>query len=289
MTITGVSSTRFHGLDAVALRAADGAQAIVTLHGGHVVSWIPAGSSLERLYLSPTSTFADSQAIRGGVPVVFPQFSNRGPLANHGFARTSTWQVQHRERGPHGEALVVLRLVDDASTRSVWPHGFVLELGVRVLGDGLTLELNCTNTGVTPMPFTCALHTYLRVADVSQVVLEGLRGQAYWDKTDGLEKHQDNALLVIDGEVDRVYAGVHQELLLREAAGAGGGALHIGQRGFDDVVVWNPGAQRGAMFSDMPAQGYRQMLCVEAARISEPVVLLLGQRWQGMQQLRVAS
>ena len=88
---------------------------------------------------------------------------------------------------------------------------------------------------------------------------------------------------------DSVYAGVHQELLLREAAGAGGGALHIGQRGFDDVVVWNPGAQRGAMFSDMPAQGYRQMLCVEAARIAEPVVLLLGQRWQGMQQLRVAS
>lgn len=288
MTIAAVSRTSFHGLDAVALRAADGAQAIVTLHGGHVVSWIPAGSSLERLYLSPTSTFADSQPIRGGVPVVFPQFSNRGPLANHGFARTSTWHERHRERGPRGEALVVLRLVDDAATRSVWPHGFVLELGVRVLGDGLTLELNCTNTGDTPMPFTCALHTYLRVADVSQVVLEGLHGQAYWDKTDAMLKTQDTELLAIDGEVDRVYAGVRQALRLSATAGVSNDVLRIGQRGFDDVVVWNPGALRCATLPDMPAQGYRQMLCVEAARIAEPVVLQVGQRWQGMQQLQVS-
>jgi glucose-6-phosphate 1-epimerase len=220
---------------------------------------------------------------------VFPQFSNRGPLANHGFARTSAWQVQHRERGPRGEALAVLRLVDDARTRSVWPHAFVLELGVRVSGDTLTLELTCTNTGAAQMPFTCALHSYLRVADVAHVALQGLHGQSYWDKTDGLEKVQDAEVLVIDGEVDRVYAGVQRDLLLRQAPGANGGALRVGQRGFDDVVVWNPGPQRCAMLPDMPAQGYRQMLCVEAARIAEPVSLLAGARWQGMQQLRLAS
>jgi len=289
MTITGVSHTSFHGLDAVALRAVDGAQAIVTLQGAHLVSWLPAGSALERLYLSPTSAFAKGQAIRGGVPVVFPQFSNRGPLPNHGFARTCAWQLQHSERGPRGEALAVLRLDDDAQMRTVWPHAFVLELGVRVLGDSLTLELTCTNTGAASMPFTCALHTYLRVAEVSNVALEGLRGQAYWDKVDGLDKSQDAELLVIDGEVDRVYAGVRQDLSLHESPGATTGALRIAQRGFDDVVVWNPGAQRCAMLPDMPVQGYRQMLCVEAARIAQPVQLQGGQRWQGTQQLRVSG
>ena len=289
MTVTEASQSSFHGLDAVTLRAADGAQAIVTLHGGHVVSWTPAGSGLERLYLSPASAFTKGQAIRGGVPVVFPQFSNRGPLPNHGFARTSVWQLQHHERGARGEALAVLRLVDDAQTRAVWPHGFVLELGVHVSGDCLTLELTCTNTGAQSMSFTCALHTYLRVTDVSTVALEGLHGRAYWDKVDGLDKTQHAELLLIDGEVDRVYAGVRQDLSLRESATATAGALLIAQRGFDDVVVWNPGAQRCAMLPDMPAQGYRQMLCVEAARIAEPVVLQGGQRWQGMQQLQVSG
>lgn len=282
-----VKSVSFHGLDALALCASDGAQAIVTLHGGHVVSWLTAGSGVQRLFLSPASVFAAGQPIRGGVPVVFPQFSNRGPLANHGFARNALWQLQHDELGPRGEALVVLRLVDDIHSRAVWPHRFVLELGVRVLGDSLTLELTCTNTGSAPMPFTCALHTYLRVADVAQVALDGLQGRTYWDKTDGGDKVQDAVSLVIDGEVDRVYAGAGQDLLLRETAGATATALRIGQRGFDDVVVWNPGASRCAMLPDMPAQAYREMLCVEAARISEPVLLQAGQRWQGMQQLRV--
>ena len=289
MSITSVSDTSFHGLDAVVLRTADGAQAIVTLHGGHVVSWKPAGSGLERLYLSPGSAFAEGHAIRGGAPVVFPQFSNRGPLPNHGFARTSAWQVQHRECGLGGEARAVLRLVDDAHTRTLWPHRFVLELGVRIWGDSLMLELSCTNAGAAPMPFTCALHTYLQVADVSTVALEGLRGHSYWDKVDGLDKIQDTDLLVIDGEVDRVYAGVSQDLSLRESADTSAGALHINQSGFDDVVVWNPGALRCATLPDMPALGYCQMLCIEAARIAEPVLLQGGQRWLGVQQLRVSG
>jgi len=39
----------FFGLDSVHLRAPDGATAIVTWHGAHVVSWISAGD--ERLFL----------------------------------------------------------------------------------------------------------------------------------------------------------------------------------------------------------------------------------------------
>ena len=37
----------------------------------------------------------------------------------------------------------------------------------------------------------------------------------------------------------------------------------------------------------MPEDGYRHMLCVEAARIDEPVQLAPGAEWQGWQQLRV--
>ena len=81
-----IELSRFEGLDAVELRAPDGARATVLLHGGHVVSWVPAGAD-EQLYLSPKSSFAPGSAIRGGVPVIFPQFNTRGPLQRHGFAR----------------------------------------------------------------------------------------------------------------------------------------------------------------------------------------------------------
>ncbi|NBQ89541.1 MAG: hypothetical protein EBU07_19180, partial [Betaproteobacteria bacterium] len=66
---------------------------------------------------------------------------------------------------------------------------------------------------------------------------------------------------------------------LRESARA----LRIAQRGFEDVVVWNPGPE--ASLPDLPAGEYLRMVCVEAASIARPVQLAPGERWRGMQSL----
>src|SRR5512135_835144 len=81
-----------NGLPKVVLANPDGSRAEVYVHGAHVTSWRPVGDE-ERLYLSPASEFRDGVAIRGGVPVVFPQFSNCGPLPKHGFARNVAWDL----------------------------------------------------------------------------------------------------------------------------------------------------------------------------------------------------
>ena len=85
----------FLGQPAVTLATAGGDRATVLLHGAQVVSWIPAGGS-ERLYLSERSRYGDGKGVRGGVPVVFPQFNRRGPdfsLPKHGFVRTRAWTL----------------------------------------------------------------------------------------------------------------------------------------------------------------------------------------------------
>ena len=119
------------GQPAMRLVAPDGAEATVLLHGAHVVSWIPAGDQ-ERLYLSPQAVAGPGQAVRGGIPVIFPQFNTRGPLPRHGFARNRAWQwAEQAERG--GAAIGVLRLEADDATRALWPHGFSAELTVVVM------------------------------------------------------------------------------------------------------------------------------------------------------------
>ncbi|MFM2053126.1 MAG: hypothetical protein RL456_1163, partial [Pseudomonadota bacterium] len=118
----------FDGQPAVRLRAPSGAQTTILLHGAHVVSWIPAGQE-EQLYLSPTTKYGDGAAVRGGVPVIFPQFNQQGPLPKHGFVRNRAWQLETAEvRGEHAFAVLTLR--DDAATRAIWPHAFTLELTV---------------------------------------------------------------------------------------------------------------------------------------------------------------
>ncbi len=274
----------FNGQPALQLTAPDGAQAVVLLHGAHLVSWRPAGPDgepgEERLYLSERATFADGQAVRGGVPVIFPQFEKRGPLPRHGLARTRHWTIADTRIGKD-HAVAVLRLVDDDSTKQHWPHEFEAELTVSVSGPRLDIELAATNTGTEPLRFTAALHTYLRVGDVSLTRLEGLSGLRYIDSTTGAEHLDFNQTVQVNGEIDRIYMRATQTLLLRDQARR----LALESQGFEDVVVWNPGPEKGAALADMPPEGWREMLCVEAARIINPVDLPPGEEWAGRQSL----
>ncbi len=280
---TDIALSLFQGREAIALHAPDGARATVLLHGGHLVSWLPAGGA-EQLYLSPKSGFAAGQAIRGGVPVIFPQFNARGPLQRHGFARNKVWQLVSAHCGAD-DALAVLRLSDDATSRASWPHAFVLQLCVRISARMLAITLSCENKGDAPLRFSAALHTYLRVDALAHTSLHGLAGLQYWDAVADTTQAQQDEWLLPGGDLDRVYYGVDRELLLRESAGPQERRLQIHQQGFQDAVVWNPGAAKCAALADMPADGYRNMLCVEAACIAQPVQLAPGERWEGLQQL----
>lgn len=270
----------------VLLTSPDGAEARLSLEGGHVLSWMPAGAG-EQLYLSPRSEFVPGKAIRGGVPVCFPQFAERGPLPKHGFARTMLWELVSQEQGKD-DALAVLRLRDTDATRAIWPHAFELELSVRVSGRVLDVELACENTGDTPLSFTTALHTYLRVRDLDAVSVEGLSGLRYFDSVKQAEALQRLDLL-LTGEkgvldLDRIYFGVKERpLVVTEDRRQ----LVITQQGFDDAVVWNPGPERCAKLADMPAEGWSEMLCVEAATVGIPVQLPPGETWVGRQSLNL--
>jgi glucose-6-phosphate 1-epimerase len=283
-----IAITRHQGLEALELRSPDGARATVLLHGAHVVSWQPVGAG-EQLYISPKAIFANGQAIRGGVPVCFPQFADRGPLPKHGFARTRPWQLVSAEQSDM-DALAVLRLTDDAATRLIWPHAFEAELSVLLHGRTLQIELAVEHQGAegdAPFDFTTALHTYLAVNDIDETSVNGLSGLQYFDSVDKTEKQQRVELLLPSGELDRIYYQARNELLLREQGISTDRRLNISQQGFEDVVTWNPGAVRGATFADMPADGWRKMMCVEAATVHRPVHLAPGESWVGMQTLRL--
>jgi glucose-6-phosphate 1-epimerase len=270
----------FNGLPAVRVAAPDGAKAIVTAHGAQLVSWVPARGR-ERLYLSERSAFSPGKAIRGGVPVIFPQFAERGSGPRHGFARTTDWQLDE-PRGGADFACVTFFLEDAAATRAHWPHAFRAELTVAVSGTRLDIELEVENRGEAPFDFTAALHTYLRVAEVETACVEGLQGHGYEDNAAGGETRIDRAeTLVVAGEVDRLYADAPATLLLREP----GRSLAVQSEGFRDAVIWNPWEDKCAALADMPRDGFRRMLCIEAANAARPVCLEPGAIWFGRQTL----
>lgn len=270
------------GLPFVPLRAADGASAQIYLHGAHVTSWRPAPGTEERLFLSERSEFRSGVAIRGGIPVIFPQFAAEGPLPRHGFARTAAWSVDDSPPSDHGGAIVRLSLRDTADTRAIWDARFLATIEVRIGGGALTVALSVENTGSSPFSFTAALHTYLRMHDIARTEVVGLQGARYRDSADRATLHREDAPVVrVAGELDRVYVDAPSPLVVREPERT----LAVATRGFPDVVLWNPGSTRAAGLPDMEPHGACRMLCVEAAVVQTPVALTPGATWNGSQSL----
>ena len=270
-----------NGLDCVRMTHGSGCAAEVYLNGAHITSWIAGGE--EKLFLAEAARFAQGESIRGGIPVVFPQFANEGPLPSHGFARKSQWALTgHAEDGD--VVRVTLRLSDDSATRTIWPHKFQLELSVALATSTLGIELRVKNTDTAAFDFTAALHTYLRVADIDRAALAGLEGSHYLDKTRANVRIEDAAPeLVVKEETDRVYLGAPSVLTLHDYAADA--SLRVESHGFVDAVVWNPWREKGKTFSGMSDDDYRRMLCVEAAEVGEAVVLQPGEAWLGGQFL----
>jgi glucose-6-phosphate 1-epimerase len=269
------------GLQMAVLTAAGGDRAEVYLHGAHVTSWVPAGGT-ERLFLAERASFEPGAAIRGGVPVIFPQFAGMGALPKHGFARTLAWELVEADGTPGGAAFARLRLQDTPATRGLWPHQFVAELSVTVSQQQLDVAVTVTNTGGGPLSFTSALHSYFRLEDVRAAAVEGLGGTRYRDSGAGGDERVDREeRLTIAGEIDRVYLDAPDRLILRD----GSRSVEILSGGFPDVVVWNPGATRAATLPDLEPDAYRRMLCIEAAAIGRPVGLVPGAAWTGRQTL----
>ncbi len=276
----GIEAIQFHGLDALRLTGPGGAQAIIALQGAQVLSWrTPDGR--ERLYLSEQAVFDGSAPVRGGIPVCFPQFTALGPLPRHGFVRTRPWRVATQRSG-EDYALVTLETADDDTTRALWPHPFRLELTLMLEADRIDLELCVANTGEAPLAFTGALHAYLRVVQVEDVALEGLRGCDYRDAANGDRIVRETGTeILVEAETDRAYFNAQRPLLLKAANLSTG----IAQAGFPDVVVWNPWVEKCAALADLPADGWRHLLCVEAAVARAPVTVAPGEEWYGRQTL----
>lgn len=274
-----------NGMPKVALSHPSGASADVYLSGAHCTSWIPAGGE-EVLFMGKTATFAPGEPIRGGIPVVFPQFANTGPLSQHGFARKSEWKVSEGEEQAEDESSVTLELLDDHRTRELWPHHFRAELSLTLGERSLEVKLGVINIGDDVFTFTSALHTYLAVTDIRETVIRGFGGKWYVDKTHGgIEVKDEAKKFTVSDEMDRVYIKGPKKVEVEDRGGSR--RIQVHATGFKDSVVWNPWVEKVTGFIGLDTDDYLRMICVESAQIGSPVELKPGAAWSGAQTLSI--
>jgi glucose-6-phosphate 1-epimerase len=267
--------TKYGDLPAVHLTAADGAQATVSLFGAHLLSWKTADGT-ERLFVSSQTPLDGSKAIRGGVPVIFPQFNVRGPGMRHGFARVSTWRLGD-SGGDGGSSFLEFSLAPSdlsAVHAQAWPHAFDLKLRVTLHGDTLELGYSVHNPGQQPFPFGVALHTYYDVGHLDATSISGLQHVQYLDHHQNTLL-QDTPALHFTEKHDRMYQSTPSVTLNTANA-----TLRLEQQGFEQWVVWNPGQEDAAALTDLADDEYLRFVCIEPARIHQQA-LAAGATWTG--------
>lgn len=270
----------------------------IHLHGAHVTSWRPAGHG-EQLWLSSASEFGPDSAIRGGVPICFPWFAAGAGdwQPQHGFARRQRWRLvdvtQTRERVQVQVALDDRDLRGEVPGRDHWPYRFAATFEITISAAQLALHLTVTNPDPhQELPISGALHTYLDVGDITATRVEGLGGLAHLDKVSGEQvpagaRHD----LELSGETDRVYthpSPAHQVIVRGDRSD-----LTITNRS-SHSVLWNPWQAKAATMADFPDDGWREMVCVEAALPVTadgdwPVRIAPGGRHSLAQEVRVGS
>ncbi|KAH7572550.1 hypothetical protein JRO89_XS04G0273700 [Xanthoceras sorbifolium] len=177
-----------NGLDKVVLRESRGSSAEVYLYGGQVTSW-KNNHGEELLFVSSKASFKPPKAIRGGIPICFPQFGSHGSLEQHGFARNRFWSID-ADPPPFptnslSKAYVDLILRPSEEDLKIWPHSFEFRLRVALSPGGdlmLTSRIRNTSADGKPFTFTFAYHTYFSVSDIRWV------RKLLWllEKTDGV-------------------------------------------------------------------------------------------------------
>jgi len=251
------------------------------------------------MFLSRDAKLDGSKAIRGGTPLVFPQFGQPDrSMPQHGFLRTNFWKADDSSVYDNPESAGItykLELKDVKTSRGgAWgedtQYDCSFSYSVKIDAKTITTKLEIKNIGNAKFPFQTLLHSYYLVdgnaaLDGSKCYVKGLEGYLVDDKVSGSKYTCSNEPIVIEGLTDRVYSPTAGKNTVNVIVGVGDGKSvrmsASGTCGDKDVpvscVVWNPNKEKAAGMSDFGDDQYHDMICVEPGILGTNESLEAGQ------------
>jgi len=213
--------------------------------GATVTSWIV--NNQEQLFVSNSAIFNSKKAIRGGIPLVFPQFGTKDGslLSQHGFARNSEWiyiNDKNYSKCSSQCATVSFKLESNDDTIKLWPNHFKCIYTITLKDNQLYTKLSCENTATSesesanpPFIAQSLLHTYLRVSNINDIEVEGLNSRHYYDQLENKKSYETRERVKVFREIDRIMSPTTTTTSVN-AAGAGAGAGVVNNKDSDIIL-----------------------------------------------------
>lgn len=234
-----------------------------------------------------------SKGVRGGISLGFSKFANLQASDHYFFSRKREWIIDSSSPPlPIGGSKASVNLLWRPTREDLkvcWPQCFEFRLQISLGLGMLMLTSRIRNMDSKPHSFAFALHTYFLVSDISEVRVEGLETSDYFDNIQQRQRFTEQGdALTFDAEVDRVYLNTPSKLAIIDHEKKRTFVLRK-DSGLPDAVVWNPWERKCKSIGDLGNDDYKQMVCVQAAAIENPIVLKPGEEWRGRQQLSTVA
>ncbi|KAK1934565.1 putative glucose-6-phosphate 1-epimerase [Phytophthora citrophthora] len=266
--------------------------------------------NVDVLFMSNDSYLDGVNPIRGGIPVVFPNFGGAPGFPNHGFARITNWTLaSHKDTtDKNGASVAKFTMAASDSTRQMWPVEFELQYEVKLYANKLDTALRVHNKHTEQIEFHTLLHNYLWVDDSRDggVAVSGLKGVDYFDQVAKVNKTETrksitfvnstaqtgNTYLNAPDKIVATIKGINtkdRSVIVQKKAFITGKNGQNAIKTKTDAVVWNPGAERAKKLEDFGDEEYINMVCVEPGRVSVKQPLPAGKTYTLQQSIAVTS
>jgi len=273
----------------IELRHSSGGTCKVSTYAAHVLSWCPTLGN-EQIFMGEMAEVGKpGLAIRGGVPICWPQFGNFENAEDtcklaHGFARKTFWTLLRQS-----EDSISLLLKSDEDSRKAWAKDFEFVYTVSLGYNSMRMEMEVRNGNSSPLEFTGCLHSYWRCNSSENCAVEGLKGGKFdagignCFRGDALEE-RDSVQFVDATQTQLLYGDAGDALTLVED---GKERLRITKSNLPDWILWNTGAENGSNIKDLQDGEYKNYVCVEPAFCSKPVRVAPGASWIASHEARL--
>jgi len=265
--------------------AASGASCKIHDFGACLLSY-KTDAGQECIFVSRDAKLDGSKAVRGGIPLVFPQFGQSDTsMPQHGFLRSNFWKADESSIFDNEEGAGITYTLDLKAIQKCrggkWDENTQYDCSffyhVKISSQSFSTKLEVKNTGEKEFQFQTLLHTYYLVdgrtaLDGSKCFVKGLGGYSCVDKVSkGKYSLGSDQIVVVEGLTDRVYSpptgkdildvtvGVGEEKSIKITASGIVGAKKVKV----SCVVWNPNKEKAAGMSDFGDDQYHEMICVE--------------------------
>jgi glucose-6-phosphate 1-epimerase len=227
-------------------------------------------------YLSPIE-LPQELLVRGGQHILFPQFSQSGPLKKHGFVRDLKWRICEDTQINNLHRVVCSTEISEGDFLQ-WPYGACLILSIELRLGIMSQKLEIKNTGNKTFSWTGGLHPYFYISNFADARLDGLDSVNYFDRYAPNVQHvQCGPLGWNERACEKLF---NRSLTLKLWTGSN--HLTLQAKGFDQWMVWNPGLEGAKNIVDIPHEDWKKFICIEPVCVSRPVYLRPGEFFEGV-------